>query len=440
MAALAPRKKTAVSLPKSRFVTDFPISELKENSRNPRRHSRAQIEAIARSIDAFGFNAPVLIDRRKRLVAGHGRVAAARLRGQTHVPAIRLEHLTDAKAKAYLLADNKLSDRSEWDERLLAEHLKELSDIALNFEIEATGFEIGEIDLLIQSLDDTEGVAANDRDDEVPAVETTAVCRPGDVWELGDHRIFCGDARLRPSYTTLLAGGRAASVFSDPPYNVKIGGNVSGLGRTRHREFVMASGELSRHEFTQFLTDVFKALCAGSSLGSIHFHCMDWRHMREILSAGEAAYSELVNLCVWAKTNAGMGSLYRSRHELIFAYKNGRAPHRNNVQLGRFGRTRTNVWTYPGASNFGGRGGNENVLELHPTVKPVALVADAIRDTTARGDIVLDPFLGSGTTIIAAERTGRRCFGVELDPLYVDVAVRRWQKRTGKPARRMTSR
>jgi DNA modification methylase len=260
------------------------------------------------------------------------------------------------------------------------------------------------------------------------------VSRRGDLWLLGDHRVYCGSALDEAAYAGLMHDEQAAMVFTDPPYNVSVDGNVSGLGTIKHREFVMASGEMSEAEFTAFLSRARWFLVRYSVGGSLHFICMDWRHLGEILAAGRQAYGELKNVCVWAKDSAGMGSLYRSQHELIFVFKHGRGRHRNNVQLGQYGRNRSNVWHYPGVNSFARNGEEGNLLALHPTVKPVALVADAIMDCTARGKVVLDAFLGSGTTVIAAERVGRRCYGLELDPLYVDTIVRRWQTFTGESA------
>jgi DNA modification methylase len=228
---------------------------------------------------------------------------------------------------------------------------------------------------------------------------------------------------------------RAQMVITDPPYNVKIVGHAGGLGTIKHKNFQMASGEMTESEFTDFLAQVFTGLATHSQEGSIHFIFMDWRHMGEILAAGKQVYTELKNVCVWSKGRGGMGSLYRSAHELVFVFKHGKYSHRNNVQLGQYGRYRTNVWTCAGLNSFARNTEEGNLLELHPTVKPVALVADAIMDVSARGDLVLDSFLGSGTTVIAAERTGRVCYGIELDPGYVDVAIRRWQTFTGGDAK-----
>jgi DNA modification methylase len=250
-------------------------------------------------------------------------------------------------------------------------------------------------------------------------------------WILGDHRIFCGDARRRESFDILLSGEVAKLVFIDPPYNVKIRGHVSGKGRVKHRE-LHASGEKTSAQFTKFLEESLSALAEHSIDGAIHFICSDWRHLDEMLAAGRRTYRELKNLVVWNKTNAGMGSFYRSQHELIFVWKNGRGKHVNNIELGRHGRNRSNVWTYAGVNAFGRERLDE--LGMHPTVKPVALVADAIRDCSRRGDVVLDSFAGSGTTLIACERTQRKGRLIELDPVYCDQIVHRWQKLTGEMA------
>jgi DNA modification methylase len=414
---------------RGRQLISVKIGELKANPTNPRKHSRQQVRAIATSLDAFGFNAPILIDRDKNVIAGHGRLEAAKLLGYSHVPAISLEHLDPQRARAYMLADNKLTDRSQWDDGKLAVHLKELSELALDFEIEATGFELPEIDLRIQSLDGSD----IDTTDEFDSLSGPATSQAGDLWILGDHRLYCGSSLETASYERLLQSERAAAVFADPPYNVRIEGHVTGNGTTRHREFAMASGEMDESEFTRFLTNTSQLLRDNSTKGALLYICMDWRHMKEVQSAGEAVGFELINLCVWVKTNGGMGSFYRSQHELVFVFRNGSEQHRNQVQLGKHGRNRCNVWHYNGANSFA-RKGQENRLELHPTVKPTALVADAILDCTKQGDVVLDPFLGSGTTLLAAERTRRQCYGIELDPLYVDTAIERWERATGRQA------
>jgi DNA modification methylase len=400
------------------------ISELGLDRRNPRVHSNRQLRQIARSIEAFGFNVPVLVDAGLKIIAGHGRVLACELLGWSEVPTICLQHLTDAQARAFMIADNRLTENSAWDEHLLAEQLSELSLLDLDFELEATGFEVGEIDLLIQGMDS--GDAEDDPADAIPTSFEPRVSRPGDLWLLDRHLVYCGSALDPPAYAAAQRS-KAAMVFTDPPYNCRIAGNVSGLGAVHHREFAMASGEMSQAEFTAFLNKACALAARHTAPGSLHFICMDWRHMGELLAASRGVYTQLLNVCVWVKDNGGMGSFYRSQHEFVFIFKHGAERHRNNVQLGQYGRNRTNVWHYPGANTFS-RGGDEgNLLAQHPTVKPVAMIADAIMDCTTRGDTVLDFFLGAGSSVIAAERTGRRCCGLEIDPLYVDVIVRRWQ-------------
>lgn len=408
-----------------------PLADIRLDPKNPRAHSKAQVKQIARSIEAFGFNVPILVDGKLNVIAGHGRVMACRELAWTEVPTICLEHLTSAQAKAFMIADNRLTDTSIWDDQLLAESLKELSLLDLDFKLDAIGFEMAEIDLRIEQLD-----AVDDNEEEqveLPSPNAVAVSKIGDLWQLGDHRILCGNALLAADYESLLAGHKAGVVFTDPPYNVKIDGHVAGNGKIQHREFAMAAGEMSIDQFTAFLKQVCTNLIDASTDGSIHYICMDWRHLPELLSAG-AVYTEFKNLCVWDKGSAGMGSLYRSQHELVLVFKNGKASHVNNVQLGKFGRYRTNVWKYPGVNSFARATDEGNLLELHPTVKPVAMIADALFDCSNRGDLVLDPFLGSGSTLIAAERTGRHCFGMELDPLYVDTAILRFQKLSGVKA------
>jgi len=415
-------------------ITYQPVASLRPDPKNPRIHSEKQVQQIARSIEAFGFNVPLLVNAEMQVVAGHGRLQACQVLGITEVPTISLEHLTEAQARAFMIADNRLTENAAWDDRLLAEQLKELSDLDLDFSLEATGFEMGEIDVMVENL----APAPEGKEDPADAVpELTGeiqVSKVGDLWQLGRHKVYCGNSLNDPTYAALMADVRAAMVFTDPPYNVRIDGHATGLGTIQHRDFKMASGEMSPAEFTDFLSRVCSLLASHSVDGSIHFVCMDWRHLGELIAAGKQVYRELKNVCVWAKDNAGMGSLYRSQHELVFVFKHGKESHRNNVQLGQYGRYRSNVWHYAGVNSFSRSTEEGNLLALHPTVKPVALIADAIMDCSARGDVVLDAFLGSGTTVIAAERTGRICYGIEIDPVYVDTIVRRWQAFTGQSA------
>ena len=419
--------------PRKLSIVYRPIADLKLDPSNPRVHSRGQIHQLARSIKAFGFNVPVLVDAGLQVVAGHGRLLACKLLGITQVPVIRLEHLSEHQRRAFMIADNRLTENSEWDDRLLGEQLKILSEAELDFTLETTGFEMGEIDLMIENLAPAlEG--ENDPADALPGPSPVRVSRLGDHWKLGKHRVFCGNALSANNYKLLMGDHRASVIFADPPYNDPIDGYVAGFGRIHHAEFAMASGEMSEAEFTGFLFTVFSHLARSSENGALQFICMDWRHATELLAAGRRAFSEFKSLCVWVKDTGGQGSLYRSQHELVFVFKNGKGKHRNNIQLGQYGRYRSNVWQYPRVNAFARATEEGNLFALHPTVKPVALVADAILDCTARGEIVLGPFLGSGTTVIAAERTGRACYGIELDPGYVDTIVRRWQAFAGKSA------
>jgi len=404
-----------------------PLTALQPARRNARTHSDRQIEQIAASMSRFGFTNPVLVDEDDRIVAGHGRIEAARRLGITEVPVIRLAHLTAQELRAYALADNKLAANAGWDPEILQIEFAELSAMHLDFELEITGFSTTEIDLAIGNGPDA-AAEGDDPDDLLPAGRCWI--EPGDLWLLGEHRLLCGDSRSADSYRTLMGEERARMVFSDPPYNVRVDGHVGGLGTVKHEEFAMASGEMSRAEFTAFLEEVFANEARFSMNGAIHFQCMDWRHMGEMLEAGEAVYSGLQNMCVWVKDNAGMGSFFRSQHELVFVWKAGTGPHLNTVELGRNGRYRTNVWNYPGATKSGANAD----LAMHPTVKPVPMVMDAIKDTSKRGEIVLDAFGGSGSTLIAAEKTGRRARLIELAPKYCEVTIRRWEKLTGQEA------
>lgn len=409
-------------------IEDTPLSQIKGYARNARKHSPAQIEQIANSIRAFGFVSPVMIEDDGTLIAGHGRLAAAKLLARKTLPVVRVSHLDDAQKRALRLADNKIAEDAGWDSELLALELNDLLEldlaVDLSFDLTVTGFASAEIDRLVERGDKAN--SPNDEDDGVPAVPPESVARLGDVFELGDHRIICGDSTNRATYAALLGDDKAAMSVSDAPYNVSIKNHV---GSSRHGEFVMGVGEMTADAFTGFLASFLSQCSAFCRPGAVHMAFMDWRHMPEMLAAGAASKLELKNLCVWDKGSGAMGSLYRSQHELVFVFKEPSAPHANNVQLGKFGRNRTNVWAYPGASSL------RKELELHPTPKPVAMIADAIRDVSNRNDIVLDAFSGSGTTIIAAAKTGRRARVIDLDPAYVDVAIRRWEEWSGGVAR-----
>jgi DNA modification methylase len=406
-------------------VTYRPVDTLAPDPRNARTHPKRQIEQIVASIKEFGFTNPILIDPDGAVIAGHGRLLAAKAMALAEVPTITLEGLSEAQKRALRLADNKIALGAGWDLDLLKLELAELSTLDVGFDLSLTGFSSGEIDVALKGSPDPD-------DEAIPAVPRTPRTRPGDIWILGDHRVGCGDGRDLAFLQAVIGEGTSVdAAFLDPPYNVRINGHANARGR--HREFAMASGEMSDAAFRAFLADSLGTCAKVSRDGAVHFVCMDWRHMDEVGSVGNSIYGELLNLCVWNKSNAGMGSLYRSKHELVFVFKVGTAPHFNAVELGRHGRNRTNVWDYASVNSLAGS--RREDLALHPTVKPTALVADAIQDVTHRGELVLDTFLGSGTTLIAAERTGRRFRGLDIDPAYVDVAVERWAAMKGDKPR-----
>jgi DNA modification methylase len=413
-------------------VEFIPIERLKPYSRNARTHSKNQVRQIARSIERFGFTNPALIDEENGIVAGHGRVLAAQQLGITEVPCLRLSNMTEADKRAYILADNKLAQNAGWDKEILAVELEAL--IEANYEVELTGFSVGEADIVIGEAKAASTDAEDPPEEHIPDIENRTVTRPGEIFELGRHRLICGDARSQETFTALFDGdNRADMMFADPPYNVPITGHASGNGEITHREFAMGVGEMSRSEFIEFLKQTLGNAAGACHARAIAFTCIDWRHMWELQAAGEEVFADLKNVCVWNKTNAGMGTFYRSKHELVFVYKIGNGEHINNFGLGETGRHRTNVWDYAGANTT--KAGRMEELEMHPTVKPVGLVADAILDVTKRGDLVLDPFGGSGTTLIAAHKTGRTARLIEYDPHYCDVIIRRFEAFTGKKAK-----
>ena len=412
-------------------IVDRPIASLRPYARNARTHSRKQIQQIAASITRFGFTNPVLVADDGQIIAGHGRVEAARQLGWTSVPTLALSHLSEAERRAYVLADNKLALNAGWDKETLAIELQGLVD--LDFDVELTGFSLAEIDLVLDEATDADPATPDAPEDVVPAQSGPPVSRQGDLWALGRHRLLCGDTRSAADLDRLMGGASADLVFTDPPYNVAVDGHVCGLGTVKHREFAFASGEMSKPQFTEFLAATLSNLSRVMRDGAIAFVCMDWRHMGELLAAGQSAFTELKNLVVWNKTNGGMGTFYRSKHELVFVFKQGTAPHTNSFGLGETGRYRTNVWDYAGISSM--TAGRADELAMHPTVKPVALIADAIRDCSRRGEIVLDGFGGSGSTLIAAEKTGRSARLIEYDGRYCDTIIRRWESITGKRAR-----
>ena len=405
-----------------------PADSLTPYEGNPRKHPEKQIIKLMASVREFGVAMPILIDANNVVIAGHAVLEAAKRLGIKHVPVLVADQWSSAQVRAYRLSANRLAELSQWDDALLKIELAAIIEFD-ETPIEILGWETGEIDLIL-SADDPASV--EDPADVVPELTGEAVTKPGDLWYLGKHRLLCASSLEPANWARLMEGTVAAMAFTDAPYNVPISGHVSGLGKKKHAEFQMGSGEMSRSEFTEFLIRAIKEMVANLVDGAIFVFFMDWRHMSETLEALAANELTLINLCVWNKNNGGMGSLYRSKHELAFIAKKGKAPHTNNVELGRHGRYRTNVWDYAGVNSFGRN--RDADLADHPTVKPVALVADAIRDVTNPGDLVIDGFMGSGTTILAAERTKRIAAGIDIEPGYIDVAIRRWETMTGLEA------
>ena len=409
-------------------IEQIHIAALKPYARNARIHSKKQVRQIANSIEAFGFNNAVLISNDNEIIAGHGRYEAAKLLKLPTIPCVRLGHLTPEQRRAYILADNKVALNAGWDEELLTIELQELT--ALEFNVELTGFTLPEIDIIFDAAKTAETDPDGDQADDIPPVPKVPIARLGDVWQLRRHRLVCGDARDASAYDALLGNEEVGLIFTDPPYNVPIKRNVSGKGKVRHDNFALATGELSEAEFTLFLETSLGLAAARCRDGAIAYVCMDWRHMDGLLVAGRRVFSALKNLCVWNKSLGSNGTFYRSKHELVFVFKVGTAPHVNNFGLGANGRYRTNVWDYAGANGFGAN--REDDLAMHPTVKPVAMIKDAILDCSKRGDIILDCFAGSGTVLAAAHKVGRIARLIEYDPRYCDVIIQRFERLTSQ--------
>jgi DNA modification methylase len=398
------------------------LDTLRPFKANARAHPHSQITQIAASIKEFGFVNPILVDEAGEIIAGHGRYAAAKSLGLAEIPSIRLSDLTSAQKRMLRIADNKIALGAAWDIDLLRCELADLGSLGCEIDLGLTGFAAGELDVILHP--------STLEQEPAPPLPARPVSRRGDIWRLGQHKVGCGDARDHEFLRRVVGECRADAAFLDPPYNVKIRGHAGGKGKLVHREFVEASGEMSNGEFVAYLRETLGACIAVSRDGAVHFVCMDHGHFDQLLAVGAAIYGARLNIAVWNKSNAGMGSLYRSKHELIPVFRVGEAPHFNAVQLGKHGRNRTNVWDYASVNSFGGS--RRFDLAMHPTAKPVQMVADAVMDVTRRGDVVLDAFLGSGTTLIAAERIGRVFRGLDLDPAYVDVALERWRAVTGE--------
>ncbi len=402
------------------------IDQLKPAKRRPRKASKDHIGNVAKCLKTVGQVSPILIDGAGRIVDGHVVVEALKLLGQTHVNAVCLDHLNDDQLKLVQIALNKLSEGSSWELEELRPMLDELQ--LVGYDLTTTGFSLPELDILLQPESDA-CLAESEKLLEPPE---EPVSQLGDLWLLGKHRLLCGDALQARSYAQVLGLEKADACFTDPPWNIPIDGFVSGLGTTKHKDFQMASGEMSEEAFQDFVDAFTKLIAEHLKDGGVLFSCIDWRSHDKIVLGGKRAGLTHINTTVWSKGSGGMGGLYRSAHELIPVFCNGKTPKTNNIELGRHGRDRTNVWSYPGANRPGSSAGK--ALKHHPTPKPVEMVEDALLDVTVKGELVIDPFLGSGTSLLAAERAGRIAAGIEVDPAYVDVCIRRWQEMTGGEA------
>jgi len=412
-------------------IVYLPATAIKPSPHAARQHSAAQRRKLKAILTRFGQVLPLPMDATTgTLVNGHAVFDALLELGHDEIAVVRLENRSEADIRALHLALNRVGQDAVWDDAKLRGEFEYL--ISVGFDLDLTGFEAVEIDMALSIDTPTAAVVEEEEAEDVAPGKGPTVAQLGDIFHLGPHKVGCGDARDAAFIGKLAAGKPIACVFSDPPYNVPIDGFVSGLGKTRHREFAMGTGEMSREQFVAFLRVTVAAVTPVLVDGAILYLCMDWRHGGELCEAAVQNGLEQKNLCVWVKSNAGMGSFYRSQHELIYVFKHGEGRHQNHFGLGAGGRNRSNVSHYRGVNAFGKD--RMDLLGVHPTVKPVAMIADALRDVTRRGDLVLDVFLGSGSTLVAAEETGRICIGVELDPAYADVAIRRWQKRTGKDA------
>jgi DNA modification methylase len=402
----------------------LPTASLSALGRKSRTHTKDQIGRIAESIRTFGFTVPILVDEDQKVIAGNARLEAAIQLGLVQVPVVALSHLTRAQKRAFVIAENQLATLSGWDKDVLRIEFKELSELDLDFSLETTGFVEPQMDAIMF------GGSAGKPEDRLPPLPATPTSRLGDLWLLGDHKLLCGDSTEPESLSALLGGEPARAVFTDIPYNCQVQGHVT--GSSAHGEFVMASGELSDEAFAEFMAKSLMRISETLMPGGVAYFCIDWRNADKVFDGVKPTELEMMNLVVWDKGSGGMGSWYRSRHELIFVLRKDGAGHLNRVELGKHGRDRHNVWCYPGVNGFGSE--KAKARDMHPTVKPLNLVRDAILDCSARGDLIVDLFSGSGTTIAAAHNSGRRGAAIDLDPRYVDTGVVRWQDISGKEA------
>jgi DNA modification methylase len=404
------------------------LAELKSQGRKTRKHNRKQRRKLMSNLGKFGQVLPILIDGRGRIVDGAALVEAAREMELTELWAVSLNSLSNSETRILRLALNRIQEDTEWDQEELKKEFGEILIDDPSVDLSDSGFDIQEIDVLLFG---DEAIIEALTPELLTELQEEPFIESGDLFRLDDHFILCGTALEGASFETLMQGILAAAVISDPPYNLSQS-EIGNKGAIQHDDFVMAAGEMSGAEFRTFLHTFLTLIAAHMKDGALAYIFMDWRHVSDIIETGKTVLGQLMNVIIWAKDNPGMGSFYRSQQEMLPVFRKGPGPHTNNIQLGKFGRNRSNVWNYPGASSFGSQA--REALAGHPTPKPVQLVADAILDCTNRGGIVLDPFLGSGTTLLAAEQVGRRCRAIEIEPAYVVLACRRWEQITGEQA------
>jgi len=435
--AISPEQKALPNVDSKRndlkpklVLIDMPIEDL-EPPKNPvRKQNKKQLGRISKSIEAFGNVVPILISDNNEIIDGESRYLVAKAKGLKTIPCIRVDHLTDQKVSLLRISLNKIGETGEWDP--LALRLELTYQLEFGADLSITGFEAPEIDNVLE----IGGVNPDELDplDDISDIhkpQQNVVNRNGDLWWLGKNRVLCGNARNPDHLSRLVSDRPIALILTDPPFNLKISGHVR-TSNGKFPEFAEASGEMTTEEFAGFLTEALGSALVFVAEGGLIYCFMDWRHIDEIREAFRRLSLAQINLAVWVKPNGGMGSLYRSRQELIFIAKRKGEAHRNNVELGKHGRYRTNVWEFGGAS--GGTKSEEDDFSVHPTVKPVRLLQEAMLDVTVAGEFVLDPFLGSGSTLLAAERVERVCLGLEISPAYVDVTIARWEKMTGREA------
>ena len=408
------------------------VNSLLSSKKKSRKHSKKQLEKLKRCIKKVGFTMPIVVNEQYEIIAGELRLKAAQELNIDVIPVIILDNVSDEEARAIKILDNRIAEDGEWDYSVLKEEIEAL--FKFDFELQDLGFETIDYDKIFIQNDPAEKLSHCNQVENESWLDANIPKRTnlGDLWRLGDHFVICGDSLDENIFKVLMQGELAQIVVTDPPYNCPIDKYVCGLGKIKHEEFVMASGEMTNAEFAQFLHNFMKNAVKYSVNGSLSYIFMDWKGINTLINEAMKLYHSMINLAVWNKGVGGMGAFYRSQHELIGIFKNGSAKHQNHIQLSKYGRYRTNVWDYPGirATNPG----SLELLKLHPTCKNVGLLQDILIDASSKNEVVLDCFGGSGSTLIAAERAKRRARLIELNPRYIDVTIWRWEQETGKKA------